>query len=481
MTERVSTGEVLVYLQARHGLDAASERDASDTATIIELSRQGVRCDDAFEKLQRRQWSVARFGKAALNGRDYYFWLSELAKVEMKLADGSVQGILPIWEEKNRDVPEQKDETLDESPFSMLANEIQGDNFQDELDYEPHHVTAEAEANLLEAMPDMSSYEALLEGVSTKTSPVLTEGEKLQYEEKADKRWQSLVSILAQKTDVEPHELSEARIASLLGEFAHYTPVHARARLAPDYRIMRAAMLWKYLQGAPAQEIQRAAYSVDKTYIAQVSAIRNAFLLFVENKYQKELEQSVKSPTDKPRRRNNARAASLAETTQVSRKRERGALETYQRSKKPEIRGSEAIRATLCTRLAAVVGGNHGAYRKIFNLMAEVVVEDENLSDARKRLWGAVERNLQQTPINSARLNNEEVKWLAPLCGKKLVPDPKEKRLVPFDTEPETLNDMRVRANHLYTRRMYGDQLPRTADDVEFIILEATRKLLKSA
>jgi hypothetical protein len=103
------------------------------------------------------------------------------------------------------------------------------------------------------------------------------------------------------------------------------------------------------------------------------------------------------------------------------------------------------------------------------------------MADVRKRIWGAVELNAQQTPrTNSARLNNEEVKWLAPLCGKKLVPNPEKKRLEPFDTEPETVDDMRVMANYLYNTKRYGDQPPRTADDVEHILLEAFRKLLTS-
>jgi hypothetical protein len=246
---------------------------------------------------------------------------------------------------------------------------------------------------------------------------------------------------------------------------------------------MRAAMLWEYLQGTPADTIQRAAYIVDRTYIAKVGSIRTVFLSFIERKYQKEFQHRVQSLPRKSSSRTLSDEALLANTSQMGRDYEQEALEAYRQSRKPELRNSDAERSGLCTRLTAKLGGNQGAYRKIFSLVAEVVVEDEDLSDARGRLWVAVERNLQQAPSQAAaaRLNNEEVKWLAPLCGKKLVPDPKTKSLSVEDMQPETLNDMRIKANNLYTRNMYGEQPPRSADDVEFIILEACRKLLKSA
>mgnify|MGYP001384085702 CR=1 FL=1 len=445
---------------------------------IIELSSQGVNCDDAVEKLRRKRWSVTRFGKAALNGRDYYSWLAELAEAEVMLQDGSIQGILPIWQESDGAGKQEHDSNADPQ-FTELEEEARLEEYQAMLDFEVHDETIEPAAELVGRL-DMSSYEALLPGVVTRKSPALTDDERLTYEEDAKGRQESLISIIAQNAGLGTNELDEDQVANLLVEFAQYVPVHHRARLAPDYRAMRAAMLWAYLQGAPAKKIERSAQEVNNSYVATLGSIRNAFLVFLGGKYHKEFKRTGVSRLKGTHQTNIPSETLLAKTARLSRQYEADALSGY-RPRRPEIHGSVNERADICSRLTAVFGGNHGAYRRIFNLMAEVIVEDADMADVRKRIWGAVEVNAQQAPrTNSERLNNEEVKWLAPLCGKKLVPNPEKKRLEPFDTEPETVDDMRVRANYLYNTKRYGDQPPRTADDVEHILLEAFRKLLTS-
>lgn len=462
--QEVTSGDVLLYLHARYGMDVVSERDASDMTTIIENSTAGVDCQEAYEALAERGWSMERFGKAAINGRDYYEWLNEHTAKDILLADGSVQGMLPLWQE----VVDQAEAA--ELAVQTTSDEREHDNspLQDPLDFSEQAVRAEA-------------YKTLLEGVGTKDSPELTRNERLYFGEEAEKRLQSLASTLELKTGREAKEFNRDRIDELLGEFAAQDLNDRRKRLTPEYQMMRTAMLAKYLQGANAETIQRAAKAVDTAYTAKVSSVRQAFVVFVEARYRKEFGQQV-TPQGSQGSRRGVGAESLQVTTaKMNRRKEAVALVKYEQSKNPETHSNEVARAFICTRLGALLGGNMGAYRKVFNLMAEVIVTDTDLRDARRRLWGAVGHNLtmQGMPADDLRLTNEEVKWFAPLCGKKLVVDPNTKRLVAVDAKPETLADVKVLAHRLYTGNAYGKQPRRTAAEAESMILSAAQKLLR--
>lgn len=463
--QEVTSGDALLYLHARYGMDAVSERDALDMTTIIENSTAGVDCQEAYEALAKQGWSMKRFGKAAINGRDYYEWLNEHTAKEILLADGSVQGMLPLWQE-----------TADSTEATELMTQTSPDErnyddspLQDPLDFSEQASRAEA-------------YKTLLEGVLTKDSPELTRNERLHYEEEAENRLQSLTRTLELKTGREMEEFNREKIDELLGEFAAQDSEDRRKRLTPEYQMMRAAMLAKYLQGADGRAIQQAAMTVDAVYTAKVSSVRQAFVVFVEAKYRNEFGQPMRSP-NLPRGRKSTGAEELqTRTANMNRNAEQAALVGYKQSKSPETHSNEVTRAFICTRLGTLLGGNMGAYRKVFNLMAEVIVTDTDLRDARRRLWGAVGHNLtmQGMPADDLRLTNEEVKWVAPLCGKKLVVDPNTKRLVAVDAKPETLADVKVLAHRLYTGNAYGKQPRRTAAEAEGMILSAAQKLLRT-
>jgi hypothetical protein len=166
-------------------------------------------------------------------------------------------------------------------------------------------------------------------------------------------------------------------------------------------------------------------------------------------------------------------------TAEGIRRSEQNASDAYRKNRWAETHDSGAEKSGLAARLASTLGGNPGAYDRIFNIVAEVLVEEQDIPDAINRLWGAVINNVNHWSLDSAgRLNNEEVKWLAPLCGKKLVVNKETNRLEPRDAEPLSLDEMKVLAYNLYKDGAYGDQPPRTAEDVEYIILSACRKLV---
>jgi len=326
---------------------------------------------------------------------------------------------------------------------------------------------------------DIGQFERLLEDVPGRFSPMLTAEEREIYEAASIERWQSLRIKLATVLEIEAAELDNARIASMLVESAQFQPTRTQSRLPNGYRAMYMVMLWKYLDGAPREDIQRAAYSVDKEYMAKVSAIRTGFISFVEDHINlKAGVAKVKTVARRPSPYKRQEKL-MHDTAEGNRRLEQDHALVYHENRRREIHDSGPEKAGLAARLAVTFGGNPGAYSEVFNIVAEVLVEERDVPDVRNRLWGAVVRNLKQwAPTSAARLNNEEVKWLAPLCGKKLLANKETKRLEPVDAEPLSLDEMKVLAHNLYEKGAYGDQPPRTADEVEYIILSACRKLI---
>lgn len=331
---------------------------------------------------------------------------------------------------------------------------------------------------------DFGHYERLLEGVSDRFTSGLEPSERLKCEADSDKRWASLQNRLLENLLPGSEELHRSDVAQLLVDFAQVQPRRNRhtSHFPEGYRAMYAVMLWKYLAGASSSQTEIAVSRVEPANKMTISNIRTKFVGFVDGHLNPDSkkEQRTDTPTRQIRRVTSSRDKShlaMAAAGQASRHR----AEKDLKYSSPEASPTPVTeRAALVDRVAKILGGNIGAYRQIFSLMKEVVVTEEDVAEARGNLWEAVVSNImKRQERGSETLDNEEIVWLAPLCGKKLVADKKTKRLSAEDAEPRTLDEMKALAGYLERTHTYGEgRAERSPEDVERIIQNACRKLI---
>lgn len=117
--------------------------------------------------------------------------------------------------------------------------------------------------------------------------------------------------------------------------------------------------------------------------------------------------------------------------------------------------------------------GEAETYKQLLGLQPEVPVEAGALVSAGKLLWKAIMQNIRQPKGSISednRLNPNEIKWLAPLCGIRLVPDHEQRQLNPHPAEPSTLTKIEIEL------RRFNPPIDSAA--VEKLILAGCRKLM---
>lgn len=291
------------------------------------------------------------------------------------------------------------------------------------------------------------------------------------------KRLESLFEVITAERITRPEYLSTmSGMAGLLVEFANSQPNRNPAGLHPNQRAFQAAVTWKYLQGAETWRIEGVVNTGSVPYKTTVQNARAQFVLFAKARQEAQGNAAKKTSKDRlipevKRAEDLANLGIVKNPPNVSVMEESGAR--YVRS--TETPNTVTLRARVINQLAYALDENDGAYRLIFNCSSEEIAE-EAMSKARRRLWDTIVKNVRQKESLSSDLllNNEEVKWLAPLCGKKLVPNA-ERKLEPFNIEPLTLKDVRARANFIHAERKQGTL---TADEVEAVIMTGLEKLI---
>lgn len=472
MSEQLSQ-DVLEYLQARYDQGNFGQQEVIDSAVVIGLSDHGVDRDGAPNTLGRGQGrSQRRFAKAAFLGSDFQAWRREQQKLEVTFVDG-VQPPLPIWYEDvsstegNVEARVIVDENVQEAASRVLPT----DDSQPELAYDPANASLE--------VADMSSLTRLFPDVPDKLSPSLKDPEKKKYESASEERWRSVIGALSSEPGVQPETVNPEAIQQLLLDYSTSELHFSRPRHLPDnYRLIYAAMLLKYFEGASPLSIRKAVSKINGAYTTKIPNLRAVFVSFAAGQLD---PNNHKSPvTHKRKRLPSGRGGNRYLRVVEGMHRQRIEFEKRARHVRQES-GHDAYirRGHVVDRLAIVLGGNRGAFRRIFSLPKECIVEERDLSDARQRLWESLVRNVQKRSElgSEVMITNEELAWMAPLCGMRLVADPVTKRLTPELAEPRTMDEIKALAVYLETTHVDGDRPKRSAADIERIIQAACNKL----
>lgn len=330
------------------------------------------------------------------------------------------------------------------------------------------------------AMPDFTQ---ILRGVPNRFSEGLDAKQQHDYREASGIRWDSLRNTIAVKCGIAPEIITEEWVLDLLDSFARQPAAPQKSKLPKDYKVMYAAMLWEHLQGAPPAEIKKAAkqrdwiYGVTEIYPIRQAVVRYAIAtrkvgLVYENAVAVQMPYSSKTTT-----RGKERLPDREYLDRLNREIEDEAIAAYRR---PEIGlNLPAERLRVANLLGHQLEGNLGAYYEILNLLPEVIVEDEDRTQARTTLFATVSEmarpSVSGTLPEELRLDIEEARWLVMLCGKELVTQG-DKRFVRNSKRPfGTIQDIR---NHAHLE-LLGKKSTLTPEEAERTTLAALDKVVQ--
>ncbi len=321
---------------------------------------------------------------------------------------------------------------------------------------------------------DILPYERLFDGVIDRFS-ASTPARRAALESTSQKRWASLNQALGDELGDSFKGLNSNEVVALLIEYVEAYPTRGQDRLPTEHKAVFAVMLWKHLQGATTSSIESITRAeVPSTVGSHIRSVQTRFVRFAAGRLgavYPDPSKARKKPVKDPLR--------VSDSDKVTNelRRLRDARKKDMRHRLPEVVDTTDTKALLADQISLALGGNVGAYRQMFDLPVKAGVQPEENGEARQKLWAAVDQNIQErkTTDTNPRLNNSEIKWVALLCGKKLVPDPETKKLSICDGPPYTLSGIKVLAQIAHSK---GSVF--TPDDAERAIYDAFQKIIDS-